>query len=564
MSRSTARDSAAQEPRSGWSDLLARSWVTPLLAGAVVVLTVILMVVSFPPFDTPEAAYLWAAPFLVWVLLRRPSWRLTWVVAGSSQAVGWILILRWLRHFPEHAGVAFPTIIGWSAMILLGIIVGLFGTAWLVAARSVLPRCRGSSLAFRLVVMLGLAAFWVVLEWIRATVFTGFPWLILAASQWQRPLVLQVAAVTGSWGISFMLILFNLGLVFYLRTFLETRGAAWWKRICPEFYLALVCLLGVIGSGLLDKRIGAPQPAFSAGFVQPGVLPRARWDLEQMESVLADYRMVAQFAAYDGADAILWPEASTPLPAPGNEYAVQWLESLAAELGLPILMGNLVSVPDVEGVLRYYNGVIIVDPEDGIQEAFYGKRHLVPFGEYVPAWIPFVDMVVPLDGQFTRGDAPNVLDFKVGDRVWRVGALVCYEDLFPELARSQLHEGVHFFFVATNNIWYGREGAAAQHAAHSVLRAVELRRPVLRAGNEGWSGWIDERGNIRHVLRGSDGSIYFQGADAETFYLDPRYQGTLSAYARYGDWFVWLSMLVTAIAGASIRFWRPERAVPDV
>lgn len=560
MSQTTSRELISQASSADLRGFFSRGWVNQLVAVLVAVMTGLLMVVSFPPFDTPEAAYLWAAPFLMWVLLRQPSWRLTWMVAGSSQALGWIVILRWLRHFPEHTGVAFPGVIGWGAMILLGIIVGTFGATWLAAARVVLPRCRRSSLAYRLMVMLGLAAFWVVLEWVRANLFTGFPWLILAASQWQRPLVLQVAAVTGAWGISFMLILFNLGLVFYLRTFLETRGAPWWKRICPEFYLALICLLGVIGSGLLDKRVGVPQPAFSAGFVQPAVLPRARWDLEQMETVLADYRMVAEFAAYDGAEAILWPEASTPLPAPGNDYAVQWLESLAAELGLPIIMGNLVSVPDAEGVLRYYNGVITVDPEDGIQESFYGKRHLVPFGEYVPAWVPFVDMVVPLDGQFTPGSAPDVLDFKVGDRVWRVGALVCYEDLFPRLARSQLHEGVHFFFVATNNIWYGREGAAAQHAAHSVLRAVELRRPVLRAGNEGWSGWIDERGNIRHVLRGSEGTIYFRGADAETFYLDPRYQGSISTYARYGDWFVWISILAAAGAGLSVRFWRGEPA----
>ncbi len=540
------------DPAPGkWTTWLRSRQADRLLTVFVCLLTAVLLVVSYPPFDTPEAAYVWAVPFLVWIYLRQPRWSSTLLVAGASQIAAWIYILKWLRHFAEHAGIAAPVLVGWAAMIALGSIVGLFGFAWLCAVRWILPACREGSPAIRILSMLGLAGFWVVLEWIRTYLFTGFPWLLLGVSQWQRPLVLQIAAHAGTWGVSCMLILFNLGLLFYLRTFLTTRGQPWFRRFCPEFYIALVAMLVAIGSGFTDQSRSVSIPAFSAGFVQPAVLPRDRWDPEQIRQVLDDYEMVARFASFDGADAILWPEASTPLPAPGNPYAEEWLESLSSELELPILMGNLVAQPDDEGILRFYNGVIVVDPVEGISERFYAKRHLVPFGEYVPRWIPFLDTVVPLEGQFTPGVGPQVLDFPVKGRNWRVGALVCYEDLFAYLAREQVHQGVSFFFVATNNVWYGREGAAYQHAAHSVLRAVEFRRPVLRAGNEGWSGWIDERGNIRHVLRGADGSIYFRGADAEMFSLNSRYQGILTPYARHGDWFVLVSLLFALAAGVA-------------
>lgn len=549
-----ARDNSVSIP-SGESGPAGHPLWKGAVAGLVAVLTTVLSVVAFPPLDLPEAAYLWAVPFLTWVYLVNPSWRLTALVAGLAQFAGWLILLRWLRHFPEHAGVAFPGLIGGISLILLALVVASFGTVWLLAARWVMPRCRSASLPFRLLMMLGLASAWVVLEWIRATLFTGFPWLPLAASQWQRPLILQVAAYTGAWGVSFVLILFNLGLVFYLRTFLETRRMAWWKRFSAEFYLALGALFLALGVDLLDERRGVPQPAFAAGFVQPAILPQARWEFEQVEEVHAVGELVAQYAAFDGADALLWPEGgSSPLPAPGHAYAEGWLTDLSAGLGLPILMGSLVLAPGDDGEEHYHNGIITVDPEEGLGKEFYAKRHLVPFGEYVPGWLPFLDKVVPLEGGFTPGRDPQVLDWTVRGREWKVGALICYEDLFADLAREQAREGVSFFYVATNDIWYGREGAAYQHASHSVLRAVETRRPVLRAGNEGWSGWIDERGRIRHVLRGADGSIYFRGADAEMVYIDPRYQGLQSFYVRYGDWFVRTAMLVTA-AAAFTAWW---------
>ena len=102
-----------------------------------------------------------------------------------------------------------------------------------------------------------------------------------------------------------------------------------------------------------------------------------------------------------------------------------------------------------------------------------------------------------------------------------VGVLICYEDIFPALARENTLAGADVLAVLTNNAWYGEGGAAYQHAAHSVLRAVENRRPVVRCGNGGWSGWIDEYGNIRDTLRDENGTIYFRGHGHECLARSP-------------------------------------------
>ncbi len=128
------------------------------------------------------------------------------------------------------------------------------------------------------------------------------------------------------------------------------------------------------------------------------------------------------------------------------------------------------------------------------------------------------------------------------------GVLICYEDLFSNLAVSEVRSGADALVVVTNDTWYGEGAAAFQHAAHSVLRAVETRRPVLRCGDAGWSGWIDEFGNIRRVMKDADGSIYYQGVALANITRDTRWIGKNSFYVEHGDWFVIFSAALAALA----------------
>src|SRR5690606_21022294 len=134
--------------------------------------------------------------------------------------------------------------------------------------------------------------------------------------------------------------------------------------------------------------------------------------------------------------------------------------------------------------------------------------------------------------------------------------------IFPGLARESAQSGAEVLAVLTNNGWFGEGGAAYQHAAHSVLRAVETRRPVLRVGNGGWSGWITEHGHIRNTLRNDAGSVYFRGAQTVTVNRDARWLGRQTFYTQHGDWFVVVCVALVIATYYLVLTLKPPRPKP--
>ncbi len=532
-------------------------WTRPLAAAATAALSAVALFAAFPPWDVAEAAYIWAIPLIVWILVFQPRYREVALVAFGCGWAAWFALIIWLRHFAVEAGVAGGVFIGWSVTLLLSAILALFLVVWALALRWVFVRTWGLPKGRRVLALLGLAGLWVVLEWVRSWILTGFPWLPLAASQWQRPLLLQPASVTGAWGVSFLLIFFNFAIVFYVVQLLTQRRGTWYTRFNPEFYTAMTLLaLSVFGGLRLGGERGRGEPVFEAAFIQPYARPSEKWDRDYTQQVLDDLARVSQLGLYLGADVIVWPEAPTPFPVYGDPHMRAWVEDLVDLLDRPLLMGNIAVVGDrTDPDARWYNAVFVAQPERGLRPRFYAKRRLVPFGEYVPftRFLPFLDKVVPLPGSFHPGEGAQLVPLEVSDAVYRVGSLICFEDIFPGLARESVRAGANFLFVATNNTWFREEAGAYQHAAHSVLRAVETRRPVLRVGNAGWSGWIDEFGGIRHVVTGPGGTIYFQGTQSAPFAINPYQAGKLTPYVRFGDWFVALSALLGLGAYGALR-----------
>jgi apolipoprotein N-acyltransferase len=256
---------------------------------------------------------------------------------------------------------------------------------------------------------------------------------------------------------------------------------------------------------------------------------------------------------------------------------------MAAEAKTPILLGSIGIEPATApgAATRWINGVFLVDPVSGLNPEYYVKRHLVPFGEYVPfrSLLGWLEKVVPVGGDFQPGDSVRPLLVNTRDTTLAISPLICYEDTYPQLARASVKARNDLFVVQTNNGWFGEGGAAEQHAAHSVLRAVETRRPVLRVGNAGWSGWIDEFGTVRAVLRkvnrvGGDGvtrqfvstkpedvqgSIYFKGAGIVDVTRDSRWIGRESFYVRQGDWFLGICAALVGMGWFLIRVNQPRK-----
>jgi apolipoprotein N-acyltransferase len=525
----------------------------PAVTAALVVgvLTALLTAVMFPPFHAAPFAYAFAAPAILWAY-RRPSFKLYAWTLFASQSIAWLVILFWLRHV---------TLVG---TLILAPIVGAWVGVWYLGVWWAMPRMLGQSTLNRLLIQLGLAGSWVVVEWTRTWFLTGFPWMPLAASQWENRAVLQIAAYTGAYGVSFVLIVMNIGFAAYAhRLFYEARTG--FSKRSQEFMLGLFLLLSCLCVLLTETANLASyvRPIGRIALVQPDIPQNVKWEPGEAVSIVQTLQTLSTLAAKTSPDLMVWPESAMPIPVTneGNLQGKEIVESIVKEVRAPLLFGAVAYQGSAEkGDLRWYDAAQVALPGTGLQSLYYAKRHLVPFGEYVPArfLLGWLRKIVPIPDDCTPGSAaptPLLLSLKTG--AIAVAPLICYEDVFPDLARTSVGAGADVLFVLTNDAWYGEEGAAYQHAAHSVLRAVETRRPVIRCGNAGWSGWIDEYGSFGVVdlehdrapnIMMRDGSIYYRGFKTINVLHDTRWAGKLSFYVQYGDWFVLVSAALALVA----------------
>jgi apolipoprotein N-acyltransferase len=543
---------------------LPPSWVqrhaSHLWAAGVFVVTVVLTVLAFPPSRTPEFAYAFAVPALFWAYLR-PSFKLyAWTVL-AAQAVAWTILFGWLHNVTV------------GGLLLLGPFIGAWIGVWFLAARWALPRMLGQSTPVRLLVVFGLAGLWVVGEWTRTWMLSGFPWMPLAATQWQRTSILQIASFTGAGGVSFVLMAMNLGFAAYAHRLIR-EGRSGLGRRSQEFFAAMFLLVVCVATHVQEtfRRDGYSVTLGHFAFVQPYIPQEIKWDNSRGPAILQVLESLTLDAADEETkpDVILWPEATTPWAVKGDPEMRAWVERLTARAGVPLVLGSIAIQPSATdpALDDWMNGVFVVEPATGLRDRFYAKRKLVPFGEFVPLRpiLGWLEKVVPVGDDFRRGTDSSPLIVPVGERSLALGALLCYEDIFPQLSRESVLAGADVLVVHTNNGWFGEGGAAYQHASNSVLRAVETRRPVLRCGNGGWSGWIDEFGGIRAVLtrnastgattdphRAAEGSVYFRGTQTVAVKADARWLGRHSFYVRHGDWFVLVCGLLAAAGAALLR-----------
>jgi apolipoprotein N-acyltransferase len=371
-----------------------------------------------------------------------------------------------------------------------------------------------------------LPALWMLFEWLRGWLFTGFTWLQLGYSQAQSPLA-GLAPLLGVYGIGLALA-FSAGALAWL---LHAGRRAW-----PGLALLAVVWL----AGWWTQHIEWTQPAgepLRVALIQDNLPQSTKWDPAQFNTRLDLYaRLTLENLA--AVDAVIWPEnAVTVFYHELKEEYFDWLAGQARALETDLIVGVPVKRRDAPG---YYTSLMVL----GTQEAVYHKRHLVPFGEFVPlegllrGLISFFDL--PMSG-FSPGPAAQA-PLPVGGQ--RAAMSICYEDVFGE-------ELLHNFPAATllingsNNAWYGDSLAPHQHLEMSRMRAIESGRPLVRATTTGISALADHRGRLlatspqfeQAVLRGS---------------VQPM-QG-MTPYLRWGNWPV-LMILALLLGGG---YWRQK------
>lgn len=508
-----------------------------VFGSGVVLLSLVFIFFSFPPFKLPFLAFICFIPFLVFSCALEKTKKALVLISALIAYSTWFALLIWLRH------------VTWLGTLLLVACVGSFLFVWLYVAGRMFPKLVRAPAFGSLLGLLALASFWVLGEWVRTFLFTGFPWLPFAATQWAQPAMLALAPWTGFYGISFVLVFFNLALASTLFKSFSPNSPSYIKGLRKrqkpiEFYLAICMLLGTIWLfvSFLPKK-EKEKILFKAGVVQPYVLPALKWAPEMYQNnfqILLEKSIELKDAK---PDVIIWPETALPVIFNIREDVQRWIYSLVKDLNALFFVGAIAKENE-----NWYNAIFQICPYKGVLKEYYAKEAIVPFGKYIPfrKALPFLNKAVPVDFDLTAQRESSVLPVKLPNGLrLKYGGLICYEDIFPQIARKRVLAGADFLIMLANDAWYGHEGAAYQHAAASVLRAAETRRPIIRCGNNGLSGWINEWGIFKHVSVDKKNSVYYRGKDSFEVYRDQRCAQIKTFYVKYGDWFVALCAALT-------------------
>ncbi|MBW2309847.1 MAG: apolipoprotein N-acyltransferase [Deltaproteobacteria bacterium] len=384
---------------------------------------------------------------------------------------------------------------------------------------------------FRLSSLLG-AGIWISLEYARAHLLSGFPWCLLGYSQFLRLPLLQIADITGVYGISFIVILVNLVLYRLLfRSLYERRVFLAAETAIIGIMVGVTLVYGY--SSLRQKSEGSGDRALRAAIVQGNIDQSMKWDEDFQYQTVSIYHALSLESAPFRPHIILWPETAVPFFFQDSAHLCQFVYRAARVAGSIILFGSPAYEKRGDSI-SYYNRVYLLQG-DGDYD-YYDKVHLLPFGEYVPLkrFLPFVHRIVPAAGDFAPGRRLKPLTW--GEL--RIGPLICYEAIFPELSREHALQGSQLLVNVTNDAWFGRTSAPYQHLSMAVLRCVETHLPMARAANTGVSAFILGNGKIvkqsglftREILR-----YELQLGHHETF------------YSHYGDIFAIIIIIGTII-----------------
>lgn len=505
---------------------------TPFGRGALLALlsSTLLFFASPGALALPQLAWLALVP-LFWSLDNQPPRRaaLLGLICGLAY---YLPLLYWIVIVLATYGQV-PLPIAVLALVFLALYMSCYLALFAFLCAKTGPR---------LPLLVFAPACWVALDLIRGMLFTGFPWLDLAYTQYNLPQLIQVADLAGHHGLTFLLVLAN-ALIFTLAASL-VRG----KRISPVAITIAASALLLLASGYNFWRLQTLPAALAQTeqmevAVAQGNIPQdQKWQPAfQRETIDTYLRLSQEFFTTRQPRLIVWPETALPF----YPYEHPLFLRLHSELTRPHQTYLLTGAPHREktsaaGPLSYANSAFLLSP-DGQVAGRYDKQHLVPFGEYIPfrRILHFASPLVETLGEFTPGRSNTPLTCHNS----RIGILICFESIFPDISRKQAQAGANLLVTLTNDAWFGRSSAPMQHLAMGVFRAVETRKTLVRAANTGISAFIDPMGRMQEAS-----PLFTEYARSQPVAL----VNGLTCYVRWGYLFPWGCLLLTLI-GAEVN-----------
>lgn len=327
-----------------------------------------------------------------------------------------------------------------------------------------------------------LAALWVVFEWSSTLSWTGVPWGRLALGQTELLTVLQSASLFGSYFVTFLLVAVNALIALAI---LHAPK----RTLCIVLAGALFGANHIYGLLCLYHPTKPTDTDVTVAIVQGNIDSHEKWSEDSYRKTLSVYGSMTREAAEGGAKLVVWPETALPYDLNRSLPLVNWLEELSRECDVTLIVGALWT--DREA--REYNSLFLVTPQDGFDgEVRYDKRHLVPFGEYVPMRELITALIQPLaelsalDDDLTAGSGSALFETEWG----KIGSLICFDSIYEQLALDSVRDGAGLMIISSNDSWFSDSAAVRQHLAQAKLRAIETGRTYVRAANTGISDVI--------------------------------------------------------------------------
>jgi apolipoprotein N-acyltransferase len=489
----------------------------------------IALALSFPEYDLSLLAWIAIGLLVVASCGVRP---------GEASLYGFLhgfvfipICVPWVDTVMQQYGNVDP----WAAAGIVGLMALVIGVLTMILSSSVAWVSRKS-----LALACAIAPFiWVSLEFARTYFpYVGFPWNLTGYAASGNLAFLQLTAVTGIYGLSFVVAAYG-SLAAYA---LMTRKSRAWKALAAT--TAILILIAAAGGHFVPKAEALHVAHLvQTDFPQSESYP-SNWmvlhagDLDQLERISID-------AARRSPGLIVWPEVPAPFSLQDPAFRAK-----ATLIAVSAQENFLVGVVDWKlqgGKWNASNSAVLLDPS-GQRVFTYDKVHLVPFGEYVPLrrWLTFAGRLTADIADFTPGTQRNVGHLPGGT----FGVFICYESVFPGEVRQLAANGAQLLITISNDGWFGKSAARAQHMMMARVRAVENRRWLLRATNNGYSASVDPYG--RYVARMAPDMRGQMDAPYD-------FRTNLTLYSRFGDWFSWLCVFVSLLLLAATFFYKRRK-----
>lgn len=488
----------------------------------------VLSFLAAPTYGVGFVAFFSLVP-LFHAATRTPNYRTAFLGGWLAGAVFFVPALAWFIPV---------TIAGWLALALYcAVYFGIFAVVVRWTSKFSITRT-----------MLALAACWILLEYIRGILFTGFPWLLLSHTQYNFTPFIQSLDVVGPLGLGGIIVAINVLLY-----------EAWNRKQAKHAALAAIVVGVVCAYGYVRMHTIHLRPSLHVAAVQAAVPQEMKETLNgnyDPDEVLARYVKQTRNLSSRQLDLIVWPETIFLYPYTLNvnpdaleghytryaRLAQNTLRDLAQERGAHMLVGASTYLPAEMGYVAdpvrarqippgawddRYNSAVLVNA-NGEYIDRYDKMHLVPFGEYIPLpnILPFLKKFVPFDESLIAGTRRTIFKVPGKEGTAQFGVLICYEDADADMARHLRQSGADFIVNLSNDAWFG-ESELGQHFVIARFRAIENRVGVLRNGNNGITGIIDPVGHVQSNLLTHDVMGHIEGQMLIT--------DAGSIYSRIGD-----------------------------